>query len=269
MQKEKYIIIPNKKDLSFFVNNGFNSFILPLKEYSLSYDEYFSVEEINELSNKYNIYVLINRFLHNKINEFKAIYKEFNSNIKFIVEDIGLFNIIDKNRLVLYENHILSNYKAINYLSELDIKDVVINNDLTYKEIEEIRKNTKSNLYYFIITRNMLMYSKRKLISNYNEHYKKKEVKKYTIVEDVSKEKLMVEEFDDGTVILNSKIFIGNKHLDILKEMDYLIINTSSMSELETKIAIENFDNDVLGDYAQVDDYFLNNDIKYKVGDLS
>ena len=130
--------------------NNFNTFILPLKDYSIGFDIYFNLDEINELSNKYNIYVIMNKFLHKNIDEFRKIYNSFNKNIMFIVEDIGLTDIISKDRLIMYENHILFNYSAINYLNELGYKNVVINNDLTIDEIKEIKNKTKSNLFYFL-----------------------------------------------------------------------------------------------------------------------
>ena len=151
MQKKEYLIIPNKKELDLYTEYGFNTFILPLDGYSIGFNVYYSVEEVNKLSLKYNIYVIMNKFLHKEIEKFRKIYNDFNSNIKFIVEDIGLTDIIVKDRLVLYENHILSNYKAINFLESLNIKNVVINNDLTIDELIEIRNKTNSNLYYFYV----------------------------------------------------------------------------------------------------------------------
>lgn len=63
----------------------------------------------------------MNKFLHRKIDDFRKIYNSFNSKIKFMIEDIGLNDVIDKDRIILYENHILSNYRAINYLKKLVI----------------------------------------------------------------------------------------------------------------------------------------------------
>ena len=141
---------------------------MPLKDYSIGYQVYFDIDEINELSNKYTIYVILNKFLHRTIYDFEKLYPKFNKNIKFIVEDIGLVNIIDKSRLVLYENHILSNYKAINYLRDLSIFNVVINNDLTINELEEIMNKCKSNMYYHYISKNMIMYSISNLVKHFN-----------------------------------------------------------------------------------------------------
>ena len=116
MQKKEFIIIPNSKRLSSF---KVRKFILPLEDYSIGFDTYFTIKEINRMSEIYDITVIMNKFLHRKIDEFRKIYPLFNEKIKFMVEDIGLTDIIDKNRIILYENHIISNYRAINYLKEL------------------------------------------------------------------------------------------------------------------------------------------------------
>ena len=135
MQKKEFIIIPNSKRLSSF---KVNKFILPLEDYSIGFDVYFDVKEINRISEKYDVIVIMNKFLHRKIDDFRKIYNSFNSKIKFMIEDIGLNDVIDKDRIILYENHILSNYRAINYLKKIGYNNVVINNDLTIDEIKNI-----------------------------------------------------------------------------------------------------------------------------------
>ena len=125
MQKKEFIIIPNSKRLSSF---KVNKFILPLEDYSIGFDVYFDVKEINRISEKYDVIVIMNKFLHRKIDDFRKIYNSFNSKIKFMIEDIGLNDVIDKDRIILYENHILSNYRAINYLKKIGYNNVVINN---------------------------------------------------------------------------------------------------------------------------------------------
>ena len=217
MQKE-VIILPNKKDLSIYEKYNLNTFLLPLSNYSIGFNCEFNIDEINELSKKYNIYVLVNKFLHLKISDFREIYPLFNENIKFIVEDIGLNEVIDKNRIVLYENHIVSNYKAINFLNSLGYDNLVINNDLTIGELEEIIDKCECNLYYFYVSKNMLMYSRRNLVSNYNRHFKlDSDVTKYDLKEKVSKQILEINEFEDGSVVRWHKIFCASKYINKIK----------------------------------------------------
>ncbi len=265
MQKEKYLIIPNKKELELYSN--FKSFILPLKHYSIGYNVYFDVDEINELSNTYEIYVMMNKFLHMKIYDFEKIYPKFNKNIKFIVEDIGLVNIIDKDRLVLYENHILSNYKAINFLSSLNIKNVVINNDLTHYELKEIINKCESNMFYHYIAKNSIMYSRRNLVTNYNKYYNLDDTNHYELKEKVSLKVLEIKEESDGSIVRFNKIFCASKYINDIKELN-LIIDLTDIDEDTTKVIIENYNKENLCDLIDADYYFLEHDIKYKVGDL-
>ena len=266
MQKKEYLIIPNKKELDLYTSYNFNTFILPLDGYSIGFNVYYTIEEINELSLKYNVYVMMNKFLHKKIEEFRKIYNKFNSNIKFIVEDIGLTDVIEKDRLVLYENHILSNYKAINFLGSLDIKNVVINNDLTITELLEIQDKTNSNLYYFYVGKNSLMYSRRNLVSNYNKYYNLDNTNSYKLTEKVSKKVLDIYEEVDGSVVYFDKIFCASKYIDKLNMN--LIINFTNIDNASEKIILEEYNKTNLCNLIDSDYYFLENDIKYKVGDI-
>ena len=268
MQKEKYLIIPNKKELELYFKYNFNVFILPLKHYSIGFNTYFELEEINELSKSCEVYVLINKFLHKKIYDFEKLYPKFNKRIKFIIEDIGLTNIIEKDRLVLYENHILSNYKAINFLYSLDIKNVVINNDLTINELETINEKCKSNIFYHYISKNMLMYSRRNLVSNFNKFYDiDNNTNSYLLNERVSHKTLLIGEEIDGSVVRYDKIFCASKYLDKLNAFN-LIIDFNYISDIEEKIILDNYNKENLCNLIDSDYYFLENDIKYKVGDL-
>lgn len=266
MQKKEYLIIPNKKELDLYTKYNFNTFILPLDGYSIGFNVYYDIEEINKLSLEHNIYVIMNKFLHRNIEDFRKIYKEFNKNIKFIVEDIGLTDIIDKERLVLYENHILSNYKAINFLDSIGIKNVVINNDLTIRKLLEIQEKTSSNLYYFYVGKNSLMYSRRNLVSNYNKYYNLDNTKEYKLVEKVSGKVLDIFEENDGSVVYFDKIFCASKYIDKLNMN--LIINFTNIDSVSEKLILEDYRNTNLCNLIDSDYYFLENDIKYKVGDI-
>ncbi len=269
MQEDKYLIIPRSKRLSEYTKKEFYTFALPLKGYSIGYDTYFTLEEINKYSSKFTVFVIMNKLLHRSIEEFKILYSKFNDNIKFIVEDIGLVNVIDKNRLILNENHIESNYSSINYLYKLGISSIVLNNDLTIGEINEIRKKCKSKLFFFLITRNMLMYSRRKLLTNYNKHYKiESNTNRAVIDEKVSGISLEIMEDEDASTIRMRRLYSANKYIEDMEKLDYLIIDTNTMSDIELKVTLEYYSDSRLTSILNADNYFLENEIKYKVGDI-
>ena len=265
MQKKEFIILPNNKELKLFDN--FNTFILPLKDYSIGYNVYFTIDEINEISKNKTVYVMMNKFLHMQIYEFEKLYDKFNKNIKFIVEDLGLISFIDKNRFILYENHILSNYKAINYLKSLDINNVVINNDLTINEIKDIIKETSSNLFYYYISKNIIMYSRRNLVKNFNKFFEIEGPNDYLLSETVTHKELEITDEKDGSVVRYNKIFCASKYLNDLTKFN-LIIDFNYINDISKKMILENINETNLCDLIDSDYYFLENDIKYKVGDL-
>lgn len=259
-----FYVIPNNKDVVF------NNLILPLKDYSIGFDVYYTVSEINSLSKKLNISVIINKFLHKE--DIKNIINIINEleidNIKYIfVEDLGLVSLLDNNKVVVSQNHIINNYDSINYFKSLGYSNILVNNDLTINELKEIISKTSSNLFMYFISKNNLMYSKRRLLTAFS-NYKNSDIsKKEVITEKVTNHKLIIKEEKCGTCIFNKRIFAGNKYISELSSVNK-IVNLSNMDEFETKIILKYMDKVNLSDYIEIDDYFLDNVIPYKVGDI-
>lgn len=268
----KYLIIPKTRDLNKLKAKGFNSFILPLNKYSIGFNVYFDYNEINELSKNENIYIMINRFMHkNDLIDIEKVLKNIEiERIKGIfIEDLGIISLLPKEKVIIYQNHMINNYNSINYFKKIGFNNIVINNELTINEIKEIRKNTESNLYYFLISKNILLYSKRKLVSNYFKNYNlNQESNSYLIKESVSKKELFVNEENNETTIMNNDIFCGNKYIEELEKLDYLIINLNNINNDDIEIILDNYKSSNLYNLIKCDYYFLENEIKYKVGDL-
>ena len=267
MRKKEILIIPSDKNLSAY---KCNSFILPLKDYSIGFDTYFDIDEINKFSSFYNVSIIINKFLHkDSLENIKKELLKLNDNIKyFFIEDFSLVNYLSKERIVLYPNHIISNYYSVNYLKELGFNNVMVSNELTIDELKTIDKNTSSNLFYMYLSKNNLMYSRRSLLSNYYENYGIKDKENNTLVnESVSNHELLIKEESDGTLIFNNKVFCASKYLNDLDNYN-LVINMSNIDEDSKNIIIDNLDSKDLCNLIDSDYYFLENKIAYKVGDL-
>lgn len=264
-----YLFIPSeKKQIKTLFNSGFNLFILPLENYSIGFDNYYSLKEINKYASSYNIYVLINKILHHEeIEKVKEVLKDFKNVKGFFIEDKGLIEILRKEKIVINERTMITNYKTINLYEEIGINNIVVSNDLQINEIKEIRKKTKANLFYFLVNKNILLYSKRKLITNYYKNYKiKSKNKNLKIKEDKSDHELIIKEEGDSTLIFNDKVFSGYKYFDELKKcINNFIINLNNLSKDEINEIILG----VSGENVELDsfDYFLDNGIKVKVGD--
>ncbi|MEG2511000.1 MAG: U32 family peptidase [Bacilli bacterium] len=264
----KYAVIPSKEFISYEM---FDSIILPLKDYSIGFDRYFTYQEINELSKKMEVSVIINRLLHkDDMESIVLIIKKLINIHKFFIEDYGLIDIINKDLIVLMPSHVINNYECIKYLYDCGIKSVLVSNELHNEELKTIIESTKSDLYYFYVSRNILMYSKRSLISNYKKYYNiNKKDNLFLITEKVSKKKLYIKEESKETVVLNDSIYVASKYIDILKKMNTLIVNLSNLTKKEEEIILNNFKNNNLHNIIDCDYYFLENKVAYKVGDLN
>lgn len=169
--------------------------------------------------------------------------------------------------MVVSQNHIINNYDSINYFKSLGYSNILVNNDLTINELKEIISKTSSNLFMYFISKNNLMYSKRRLLTAFS-NYKNSDIsKKEVITEKVSNHKLIIKEEKCGTCIFNKRIFAGNKYISELSSVNK-IVNLSNMDEFETKTILKYMDKVNLSDYIEIDDYFLDNVIPYKVGDI-
>jgi hypothetical protein len=206
----------------------------------------------------------------------EALMRKYIPTIIFSIIFVGLllfviFNYKDKSAnksQILFEAN-RAQITSIEYISNIGINNIVVSNELTITELNEIRENTNSKLYYNLITKNMIMYSKRKLISNYYENYKIDSNKNLiTLSECLKGKKLIIKEEDGSSVIFNNELFCANKYLDDLIKFDYLIINLSLLTNEETKIILNNYNSNKLHEMIECDYYFLENDIKYKIKDI-
>ena len=120
-------------------------------------------------------FILVNRILTNKdLKELKKII--INNSAKGIVfDDIGIIELLKDINItkILMLNHIANNYVSINYYLDY-VDSVVVSNDITKEEIEVILDNAKKPLVLNVFGLNSLLYSRRLLISNYNDYYDSK-----------------------------------------------------------------------------------------------
>ncbi len=251
-KKTKFLVtINNIKDLEIYKKVGISTFVFALKDYSIGYENTFSYEEINNINDKK--YVLINQVLDNKkIDNLKELLPKINAD-GFIFEDIGLINVFKELNIngnkILFMNHFNCNYESVNiWLNYVD--SVFISNELTYDELKDITMKSNKEVVLHVFGYNQIMYSKRKLLSNYYK-YNNLDIKlKNTIKDKASDIKFNVIEDDNGTVFLSNKIFNGSRLLDLDNVLYYYIntsfINTDDVISFINGNDIDNTDNGFL-----------------------
>lgn len=140
--------------------------VYPLKSFCVGYPLEFAADKVDGL-------VLVNRILDdNDLDELDCILK--NNDFKGIVfDDLGIIDLVkDKDmQKILLLDHLATNTKSINYYLKY-VDSVVVSNDLTKDEILNIVSNANKPLVVNVFGLKTLMYSRRLLLTNYQEYYK-------------------------------------------------------------------------------------------------
>ena len=230
------IITKVEKDIDSYIELGLNTFLLPVKDYSIEYSNYYSLEDIETIVTKYpniNIFVSMNRNIENEeLEDIKSIMIKLNKlKIKGIFfydacfiklkQDLGLD--ID---LVWSSTHMVTNYRTCDYYYNQNVKYALLSKEITEEEILEIINKSKINKIVELISMPVIATSKRKLVSNYYENYNMEKKDKIEVKEKVSDTDLLIKEDKNGVFFVKENIINGFYILDDLlkNKLDYILV---------------------------------------------
>jgi len=246
------------KDIESYINSGVDSFILNLEDFSVSGDIYFTLDEIKDITNKYDkeFFINMNKNMFNSdLDELELILGELSKlNIKGILfYDISILELKKKNNLdielVWYQEHMTTNYNTCNYYYDRGVKYSFLSSEITLDEIIEIKNKSNITPFVFVFGMNNVAFSRRKLITNYYKNLELESRSRIDILEKVSNDKYLVVEDKNGSSFILEKIMNG---ISVIKELydnkfDYIVfremgINHLSFLELvdDTKKYIDN-----------------------------
>lgn len=263
MMPNKIIInINNLSDIEEYKKIGITNFLFAVKEFSIGYTE-FSINDLKNLNE--NVYLLINRVMDTKtIDSFKKIIPELTFVKGIFFEDIGVYQVLkDANiPLIFHQTQFATNTISINHWLDR-VSSAVISNSLCESEIINIINNVKKPIIFNVFAKNMVMYSRRKLLSNYNKYYNLDSRNEICIKETFKGKKFKLKESEFGTVIFNDLYF---NYLNILPKLNnenilFYYINNLDLSIEDIKKVLNN-------KFENADDGFLNKKTIFKVGDI-
>lgn len=249
----KLVTVTNKEIISK-LNKEDVTKVYPLRFFSIGYEEYFDISEIDD-------FCLINRILtDDDLDKLEKILKS--SKIKGILfDDLGVLDVIkDLNIIKIFiGDHINNNASSINYYLDY-VDSIVVSTDLSFDEIEYITKNVKKDVVIYTFGLKALMYSRRNLLRNYEEYYNLE--KDNEINTSINDKHFKVIESDFGTRIYAYPFYYDER----LKELDHVLYNWYDVNTLDNNKIIEvlndNFSN------IEVSNAFLDKKSVFKVGDL-
>lgn len=206
MEKNKILVrVNNLLELEKYKKEGITNFLFALQDFSIGYNT-FSLEELNKLD--CNVYLLLNRVFDNKdIDNFNKIKDQLFFVKGILFEDISVYMILKDNNIPLIWNQSHANVssKSINSWLEL-VSSSTISIDLELSEIIYIINNSTNKVILPILGHNMAMYSRRTLISSYNEYKGLNKIKEANLIAN-DKANFYAKENKYGTVLFYKNLY--------------------------------------------------------------
>ena len=261
--------INDVKELSYEADG----YILGIDKYSFLFGKTFNIDEIKKIKDdlkKKEIFVSFNRVIFNdELEDYKMKLKEIDDlGINgIIVGDIAALTYDIKTNIILDQTHLNNSFYAINHYYNNGVYGTVLTNDITLREINDIKKNTKSVLFKQVFGYPHLSTSKRKLISNYKEYFNINDTSSiYEIVEKNSNNIYKIIEDNFGTHILGDKV-LNLLSFDI--DVDYKIVDGFMLGDVKKVLEIfmnnKKDKNDWINDTYNANYGFINKETIYRV----
>lgn len=249
-----------------------SGYVIGIKGFCVNYPS-FNLDEVLKIidfcnKNGKEIYIVLNKNIHNNelesVKEILTKLKNINGLFYYDNAIIGLKNKLKlEYELVFDQEHQATNYLTINKYYEIGVKYVHLSNDITLREMKEIKENTKSKIIVTVFGYLPMFASQRHLIKNYldkfnlsdnsNINYMSKEGKDYKIIDN-----------ELGTFVYTDSIFSMLDSIKEIENIDYILFNSYLIDDFE--YVLDNINN-----YKNIDSkyntkpYFKDVETIYKV----
>ena len=244
-----------------------DGYILSLKNFSVNAPFYFELDEIINILEKKEkeIFISINKNItESSLTKLETILNklskyDINGIMYADASIVEINNRLNKKFNLIWSNeHVTTNYNTINFMSQFNVKGVLVSPELTLREIKEIKENTNVKCFAYIFGYLPMFISFRHTIQNYYDfsnngkqkgiHKIYKEEKYYPIIDN-----------KNGSEAYSNFILNGlNEYKELSKiNFEYGIFNSLLVDDDKLKQVLEIFDN---GKKEEIDSLFSNTD---------
>ena len=245
MKKQKVLInINNLDEINEYKKIGINNFLFALEGFSIGYNSF----ELNDIPKE--SFILINRVLDSKdIDNLKLIKDDLVKYKGIIFEDLGVYQIFKDSDIDLIWNqaHFGTNLSSINIWLD-KVSSAVISNEITKEEIIDIVNGVKKPVVFNVFGKNMIMYSRRTLLSNFNKYNELEKYNDMVLGENHTNNNFLVKESSYGSAFFNNEYFNYIEFSDSLNDDNirfYLVLNLDlSVDKVIDVLNGESFGND-------------------------
>lgn len=269
---KKILVQPNSfENLSDVLKRNIDGIILPIKDLSVNSELYFTIEDIRSIINQTSkeVCVCINKIMHNEDLDYleQTLISLNKMNVsKIFFYDLSVLNIVKrlgiKKELVIFQDHLNASIYSNNFYQKRGIKHVLITNDITKEEINEIGKYHSLMLVCYGYL--PIFYSRRYLITNYLKYINKDKINNVYYIKNNQDKYPIIEEKYGTTIYTKEPINLINEINNL--NINYIIIN-ANLTKREYLLSILDQYLKNIGNNGEHYVGFLNKKTVYKVAD--
>ena len=270
----KKLIIPKSLEEIKSLEAYYDGIIVGIKDLSINVNLYLEVDDINNLDTTKEVFVALNKNMHNKDLDFLEKTMKSLKNIKGILyydaAVVAFYNEIKPDYdLVWSQEHMTTSSVTCNYWKSKGVNYTYLSTDITLDEILNIRKQTDMKLIVPIFGYLPMFVSKRHLVKNYLDcfnlkddsklHYLEKENKRYPIID------------DNLTSVYSANILNGIEAYHKLEQanIEYVTFNSFNINESDFEEVLKIYDGKSTKKieelFSNVDTGFLYRETYYRV----
>ena len=236
----KKLIIPKTIEEIKNLETYYDGIIIGVKDLSINVNLYLTVDEINNLNIDKEIFVALNKNMHN--NDLEALeatmksLKNINGILYYDAAVVAIYNEINPiYDLVWSQEHMTTSSVTCNYWEEKGAKSVYLSGDITLEEILNIRNSTDMKLIVPIFGYLPMFVSKRHLVKNYLECFNIKDNSKIYYLEKNDQKYPILD--NDLTSVYSANILSSIDAFKTLEEnnIDYVTFNSFNINDSDFK----------------------------------
>ncbi len=226
----KTLIIPSKKEQFRLDCDGI---IVGINNLSVNLPCYFELDDLKNIDKE--IFVCLNKNMHNDdIKLLEEVLIRLNTyNIKGVIfYDLAIPNLAKKLKLnydlIWNQEHMTNNYYTINFWYDYNVKYTWVSNDISLREMKEIKQNTNAKLLVTLFGYLPMFTSQRHLVKNYLKTFSLKDNSK---VNYIAKEGKIYPLTDSKMTVAYTDFILDGLEEKLLLDYDYIVLNSFLISD--------------------------------------
>ena len=256
-------------DMALKASDLVDTFIIPIDDFSVNYEKTFCLNDVKKINDVKKSFVVLNKNIHNdELGKLEKLLLEIENIgvLGIIFYDISIVNLKKKlnikTPLVWYQEHLVTNYKTINYWNKKGVEWAYLSSELTKRELDEIADNTNFKLFVTVFGYLPMFTSRRNLVESYLNTFNLKENGYEKRIVNEGKEYIITDNYK-GTVVYSD--YILNALDEDFSNFDYIVFNSNFINDEDVLEIIEKYREGKTDYKYPINHGFLYKETVYKV----